>query len=65
MYYCSQVMQGFGVGYISKRISDGVLLKMSTAALAVSYLLLVCNCVHTMHLCSLTTKGTLEMSFIY
>ena len=55
MYYCSQVMQGFGVGYISKRVSDGVLLKMSTAALAVSYLLLVCYCVYTMHLCSLAT----------
>ncbi|XP_065898283.1 solute carrier family 22 member 18-like isoform X2 [Dysidea avara] len=36
----TMVMQGFGVGYISKRFSDGSLLKMSTAALAVSYLLL-------------------------
>ena len=34
-------MQGFGVGFFSKRFSDHFLLKSSTAVMAVSYLLLV------------------------
>lgn len=46
----TMIMQGFVVGYVSKRFSDGILLRISTASLAISYLLLVCMCVAKWHL---------------
>ena len=36
-----QIMQGFGVGFFSKRFTDHVLLKSSIVVMSLSYLLLV------------------------
>ncbi len=54
-------MQGFGVGYFSKRLSDSVLLRLSITVMTLSYLLLVS---HTLSILPVTmVTATPSQSF--
>ena len=40
-HFPPQIMQGFGVGFLSKRFPDDLLLKFSIVLMSLSYLILV------------------------